>query len=131
MYEDSSNLAIALILLRRLRVFPRRLCFELVELFPDERQILHVKERDVEHVPDNQHRTAGLNHLEHAHVHRFAPHRFNERQHDVASIKHRNGQQIQDRQVYVENHAEPQGQLPAAFALEKEIINPTDSDRPT
>src|SRR4029077_7160713 len=82
-----------------------------------------------EHVTDNQHGTAGLNYLEHAHVHWFAPDRFNERQHDVASIKHRNGQQIQDRQVYVENHAEPQRQLPTAFALEKQIVDTTDSDR--
>src|SRR4029450_9150892 len=94
------------------------------------RQILHVEERDVEHVTDNEHGTTGLNQLEHAHVHRFAPHRFNERQHDVASIKHRNGQQIQNRQVYVENHAEPQCELPPAFALEKQIVDATDSDWP-
>jgi len=31
----------------------------------------------------------------------------NQRQHDMASIKHRNRQQIQNREVYVENYAEP------------------------
>src|SRR5436189_37719 len=51
----------------RLRVFRRRLRFELIELLPDKRQILHVEERDVEHVTDNEHRTARLNHLKHAH----------------------------------------------------------------
>src|SRR4029077_11103565 len=100
------------------------------ELFADKWQILHVEERDVEHVTDNQHGTAGLNHLEHANVHRFAPDRLDQRQHDVASIKHRNGQQIQNRQVYVENHAKPQCQLPPAFALEKQIVDTTDPHRP-
>ena len=114
----------------RLRVFPSRLCFEVVERFADKWQILYVEERDVQHVTDNQHGAAGLNHLEYANVHRFAPDRLDQRQHDMASIKHRDGQQIQNRQVYVENHAEPQGQLPAAFALEKQIVDATDSDRP-
>ena len=93
--------------LRRLAIFRWRLGFELIELFADKRQILYVEERDVQHVTNNQYGAASLNHLEHAHVHRFAPDRFNERQHDVASIKHRNGQQIQNREVHVENHAEP------------------------
>ena len=91
---------------------------EYISKHPNEELVLHVEERDVEHVTDDQNGAAGLNDLQHAHIHRFAPDRFNQRQHDVASIKHRNGQQIQNRQVHVENHAEPQRQLPPAFTLE-------------
>src|SRR5262245_5799223 len=128
MYEDSGNLAIAGVLWR-LRIFRRRLRFKLVKLFADKRQILHVEERDVEHVTDNQHGAASLNDFEHSHIHRFAPDGFNERQHDVPPIEDRDRQQIQDRQVHVENHAEPKRQLPAAFALEEQIVDTTDSHR--
>src|SRR5262249_11553916 len=91
----------------RLRVFPSRVCFELVEFFADKRQILHVEEGDVKHVTNNQHGTAGLNYFEHANVHRFAPDRFNQRQHDVTSIEYRNREQIQNCQIHIKNHAEP------------------------
>src|SRR6266481_7032454 len=80
--------------LRRLAVLCRRLRFELVEPFPHKRQILHVKECDVEHVTYDHYRAAGLHYFQYAHVHRFAPHGFDERQHDVPAIEYRNRQHI-------------------------------------
>jgi len=46
----------------------------------------------------------------------------------VATVENWDWQHVQNRQVHIQNHAEPQRQLPAAFALEKKIVNATDPD---
>src|SRR5437667_1310434 len=114
--------------LRLLRMFRGRGRLELIELFADKRQILHVEERDVEHVTDDDYSAACLYDLQHTHVHRSPTDRFDDRQYNVATIENWNRQHVQDRQVHIQNHAEPQRQLPAAFALEKQIVNATDPD---
>ena len=63
--------------------------------------------------------TGRLNDLENAHVHRFTTHRFDDRQHDVTTIENGNRQHVQNRQVHIQNHAEPQREPPAAFASGK------------
>src|SRR5438552_17087227 len=74
--------------LRLLRGFRLRwLSFELVELALYEGQILHVEKGDVEHVADNQDGAAGLDDFEEAHVYRFAADRFDEREHDMATVE--------------------------------------------
>src|SRR5439155_10660947 len=115
--------------LRRLRIFRGRVRFELIELFADKWQILHVEERDIKHVTDDHHGAACLYDLQHTHVHWPAADRFDDRQYNVATIEDWNRQHVQDRQVHIQNHTKPQRQLPAAFTLEKEIVNATDSDR--
>src|SRR6266699_1522750 len=128
MYEASTTLATCCDLWR-LGVFGGGLCFELVQLFPDKRQVLHVEERDVEHVTDDHYGAAGLNNFQHTHVHRFAPHRFDERQYDMPAIEHGNRQHVQNRQVHIEDHAEPERQLPTSFSFKKPYINIPNPDR--
>ena len=113
----------------RLRVLRGRLGFQLVELFADERQILHVEERDVEHVTDDYDRAAGLNYLQHAHVHRSPPHRFDERQHNVTAVEHGNRQHVQNRKVHVQNDAKPQREFPTAFGFKQPYVNIPNPDR--
>src|SRR4029450_11422132 len=114
--------------LRRLRIFPGRVRFELIQPFADKRQILHIEKRDVEHVTDDHHSATRLYDLQHTHVHWPEADRFDDRQYNVATIENWNRQHVQDREVHIQNHAKPQRQLPAAFALEKEIVNATDPD---
>src|SRR4029450_2214147 len=117
--------------LRSLLIFRRRLRLELIERFADKWQILHVEERDVEHIADDHYGAACLYDLQHTHVHWPAADRFDDCQYNVAAIENWNRQHVQDRQVHIQNHAKPQRQLPTAFALEKEIINPTDPNGTT
>src|SRR5437899_10521425 len=68
---------------------------ELIELFADKRQILHVEERDVEHVTDDDYSAACLYDLQHTHVHRSPTDRFDDRQYNVATIENWNRQHVQ------------------------------------
>src|SRR5438445_11190674 len=117
--------------LRLLRMVRGRGRLELIELFADKRQILHVEERDVEHVTDDDYSAACLYDLQHTHVHWSAADRFDDRQYNVATIENWNRQHVHDRQVHIQNHADPQRKLPAAFALEKQLVNATGPDAPT
>ena len=65
-----------------------------------------------------------------ANVHRLAADRFDDREHDVPAVQDRDRQHVQDGEVHVQNDAEPERELPAAFALEEEVIDPPDPDRP-
>ena len=48
-------------------------------------------------------RAAGLHDFEHSHVHWFAPHRLDQREHDVSAIEHGNRQHVQNREVHVQD----------------------------
>src|SRR5438034_426710 len=114
--------------LGRLSIFCARLRLKLVELLSDERQILHVEKCDIQHVTDNQHGAARLYHFQHMHVYRSATYRFNNGEQNMPAVEHGYRQHVQNREVHVQNYAEPEGELPAAFALEKQIVNATDTD---
>src|SRR5262249_47638309 len=101
---------------------------ELIEFFADKRQILYIEESDIEHVTDDHCRAACLHDLKHAHVHRFPAYGFDDRQHNVTTVENWNRQHVQNRKVHIQNHAEPQRELPTAFALKKQIVNTTDPD---
>src|SRR4029077_19450085 len=102
--------------------------FKMVKPFAHKRQILHVEKRDVEHVNDDHCRAACLHDLQHTHVYRFTAYRFDDCQYNMATVENWNRQHVQDRQVHIQNHAKPQRELPAAFVLEKQIVNTTDPD---
>src|SRR6266576_2186373 len=102
MYEASTTLATCCDLWSW-GVFGGGLCFELVQPFPDKRQVLHVEERDVEHVTDDHYGAAGLNNFQHEHV--------------------------QNREVYIEDDAEPQRQFPTSCGFKKPEINIPNPDR--
>src|SRR5947208_10016834 len=114
--------------LRLLRMVRGRGRLELIELFADKRQILHVEERDVEHVTDDDYSAACLYDLQHTHVHWPAADRFDDRQYNVSTIENWNRQHVQDRQLHLQNHTKQHRQLPAASAEEKEIVTATDAD---
>src|SRR5437588_3898757 len=105
--------------LRFLCAFGLRLLLglELVELTLYEWQILHVEEGDIEHVADDKHGAARLDNFEEAHVYWFAADGFNKRQHDMAAIEHWNWQHVQNSKIHIQDHAEPQRQLPAPLIL--------------
>src|SRR6202021_2451016 len=79
------------------------------------KQIARVKKSDVEHELDHQDGAGILNGAKHADVVRFAANAFDESQQNVAAIQHGNRQQVDQSQVYIEHHAEPDGQLPAVL----------------
>src|SRR5947207_15657387 len=128
MYEASATLATCCDLWSW-GVFGGGLCFELVQPFPDKRQVLHVEESDVEHVTDDHYGAAGLNNFQHAHVHGFTPHRFDERQDDMPAVEHGNRSHVQNREVYIEDDAEPQRQFPTSCGFKKPEINIPTHDR--
>src|SRR6476659_6669604 len=59
-------------------------------------QIANVEEADVKHVTDDQGRAAALDPFEDPHVHRFAPHAFDDRQDNVAAVENWNRKHVQD-----------------------------------
>lgn len=100
MYEDSTELATPCGLYGVRELFVGD-CASSWSSFFHKRQILHVEESNVEHIKDDHCRAPRLNNLQHAHVHRFAPHRFDERQDNVTAIEHGNRQHVQNRQVHI------------------------------
>src|SRR3954468_10516504 len=49
----------------------------------EDREVLHIEERDVDHEPDDEDSAGGLDDFEHLCIHRPAADRFDERQQDV------------------------------------------------
>src|SRR5690242_20168785 len=80
--------------LRRLCIFGRRWRFEVVESFSDKWQILYVEESDVDHITDDYHCAACLNHLQHTHVYRFTAYGFDDGQNDVTAVENWNRQHV-------------------------------------
>src|SRR5437879_13607984 len=98
--------------LRLLRMVRGRGRLELIELFADKRQILHVEERDVEHVTDDDYSAACLYDLQHTHVHRPPTDRFDDRQYNVATIENWNRQHVPDSKVHNQKHTKPKPPTP-------------------
>ena len=61
-------------------------------------------------------------------VERFSTSRFDEPEENVTSIQDRDRKHVQNGQVHIQDHAEPERETPPVLALEQEIINANDAD---
>src|SRR5580704_9567410 len=93
------------------------------------RQILRVVERDIEHEPDQEEGTAALDYLQDADIDGPTADPFDQGQYDMPAIKNRDWQKIDHRQVHIEDHAEPERELPAKIAVKQAIVRLHDHDR--
>ena len=75
------------------------------------------------------HRAAGLDDLEESHIDRSPPDGLDEGERDVAAVEHRDRQQIEEGQVDVEHHAEPERQ-PPAFGSGRHVVDAHHHHRP-
>ena len=95
-----------------------------------ERKVLNIEEGDVDNHANDHGGAYPLNHLQHPRIQRLAPHRLNNAKHDMAAVQNRDGQHVNNGQVNVEDHTEPECKLPAVFALKQKIVNPYNPDWP-
>src|SRR6266516_4762965 len=110
-------------------IFGLRLRSVFIEDAFHERQILDIEKADISNRANDQNRAGALDNFEHADVERFAPDRLNKPKQDVPTVQHWNWQHVQDREIDVQDYAQPKGQLPAALAHEEQIINSPNPDR--
>src|SRR5205823_4316196 len=89
-----------------------------------------IEKADVSNRANDQNSADTLHHFEHAHVQRFASDRLDQSEQDVPTVQHRNREHVQDREIDVQDYAQPKGQLPAALAHEEQIINSSNPNRP-
>src|SRR5437773_8137318 len=92
-------------------------------------QILNVVEGHVQHVADDEHGAGVLDDGKRADADRFAPDRLNQRQENVAAVQDRDREEVEQRQIDIQDHAEPDRLAPAMFALKEQIVYPHDADR--
>src|SRR5439155_12142182 len=88
--------------------------------------VARVEKRDEEHETDQQHRAGGLQMLEDFGTYRPPPNRLKNSQGNVPSVQNGERQNIQQRQVNIEHHAEPEDTSPAVLAFEEGFVNPHD-----
>ena len=91
--------------------------------------VARVEERDIDHEADEQRGESALDIVQQAHADGTAADGLNERERDVSAIKHGQRQHVQQRKIYIENHAEPQHAPPAVFAFEQIAIDADDHHR--
>src|SRR5438067_13179555 len=91
--------------------------------------IARVIKHDEEHEPDQNHSAGGLQSIEHRRPHGTTPHRLINRQDDMPAVQHRKRQEIEQREVHIEYHTEPQDQTPAVFALKEICVETQDHHR--
>src|SRR5882724_6277652 len=79
-------------------------------------QILDVVKGNVNHETDQEHGAASLDRADDTSTDGLAPNTFDDGEHNVATIKDGDGQHIQQGQVDIHEHAEPNRQAPALLA---------------
>src|SRR2546427_5625518 len=114
----------------QISLFGLRLRSVFIEDAFHEWQILDIEKADVSNRANDQNSADALHHFEHAHVQRFASDRLDQSEQNVPTVEHRNREHVQDREIDVQDYAQPKGQLPAALAHEEQIINSSNPDRP-
>src|SRR5215470_16674707 len=82
--------------------------------------IANIEETNVGDIADDKNRAASLHNFKHANVHGLAPDSLYQGENDVAAIQDGNREHVQDCQINVQDDAEPECQLPAAFVLEEQ-----------
>jgi hypothetical protein len=63
--------------------------------------VASIEERNVNHEADEQDGKPALNGIQNSRAHRTAANGFNQRQHDVPAIEHRQRQQVEQRKIDV------------------------------
>src|SRR5437899_5222276 len=114
----------------QISLFGLRLRSVFIEDAFHEWQILDIEKADVSNRANNQNRADALHILEHANIQGLTSHRLDQSKQNVPAIEHRNRQHIQNREIDVQDYAQPKGQLPAALAHEEQVINSSNPDRP-
>src|ERR1041384_6573144 len=91
--------------------------------------VADVEEGDEEHERDQRHGARALDVVENSRAHGPPANRLDQRQQDVSAIKHREWQHVEQRQIHVEDHAEPEHAPPAVVAAEEGFVGADDHER--
>src|SRR5208337_349506 len=75
-----------------------------------------VEERDIDHEANEQNHKPGLDTVQNSRTHRTAADGFDEREGDMPAVEHRQREQIDQREIHIEDDAEPQYAPPAVLA---------------
>src|ERR1041384_1309711 len=88
--------------------------------------VADVEESDEEHERNEQHRAGTLEVIEKPRAHAPPANGFDQRQQDVSAVEHWERQHVEQREVYVEDDAEPQHAPPAVVTVEESFIGAND-----